>query len=305
MELEPGVDHRERSERPRLLMPDRRVPPPYPRLQLNRGQSALAAVVLLLILALVASNYAASAAQRRYTELFARTETTGNNMFYTMRETLTYVDKAERYLLGTMPRRDVQLARALLGQRLAVVDEDEQTAGDNAPASYLSALGAMDDAVQKIPPGILPADQRNAWAGIVLPRAQALSDAARRLVDSTAAQLHTDARAGNAALLQSRLIQLALLVATVVLAAALLAWVAANVARQYRGARAAVDEERNTLRRTEKNSPDSPASNVGRPGCWSGSPPAMRCPPCYSRSPNSRRRCPRVPPHGSSPAPGR
>ena len=199
----------------------------------------------------MANNYAVTAAQRRYSESFARTESAGNNMFYTLGETLTYVNEAERYLLGAASRRDVQLKRALLAQRLAVVGENGTTAGDSTSPEYRASLSSLDEAIRQMPPGILPADQRDRWAVIVLPRAQALWGASRRLADSTTAQLHTNARTSTEALLRGRLIQLVLLIATLVVGAGLLGWVAFNVARQYRGARAALDEERNTLRRTE------------------------------------------------------
>ncbi len=222
-----------------------------PRLRPTRGQLITAGILALVLIALTVTHFADSAAQNRHTEEYARTETGTNNLLYTMRETLAYVDASERYLLSVLPRRNVQLARALLGQRLAVVGENGITAGDSATAEYRTALKAMDDAVQEMPPGVLPADQRDRVAADVLPRARDLSDAGRRLVDTTAADLHTDARASDAALLRSRLTQLVLLVASLVIGAALLVWVAINVARQYRGAREALDKEGRELRETQ------------------------------------------------------
>ena len=113
MELEPGIDHRDQSSGTKTLMPTEGYLPD-PRLRLNRGQWALAVVALLMIIALVATNWAASATQRRYTETFARTESVGNNLSYTMREALSYIDESERYLLGFASRRDVQMVRAML-----------------------------------------------------------------------------------------------------------------------------------------------------------------------------------------------
>lgn len=233
-------------------MPVERAASPDLRLRLNRGQWALAGVLLLLIIALVANNYAVTAAQRRYSESYARTETAGNNIFYTMGETLTYVNEAQRYLLESASRRDVQLKRALLAQRLAVVGENGRTAGDSTSPEYRDSLTALDEAMRQVPPGILPSDQRDRWTAIVLPPAQALREAARRLADTTTAQLHTNARTSTESLLRGRLIQLALLIASLVVGALLLGWVAFNVARQYRDARATLDADRNTLRNTQQ-----------------------------------------------------
>ena len=101
---------------------------PKPRLRLNRGQQALAAVLVLLLVAVLVSTIQASATQREHTRLRAGTESAGND-FSTVRETRNYVEHAERYLLGGATRRDVQVARALLGRRLQVVGTDGVTAG--------------------------------------------------------------------------------------------------------------------------------------------------------------------------------
>lgn len=252
MELEPGIDHRDQSSGTKTLMPTEGGTSPDPRLRLNRGQWALAVVALLMIIALVATNWAASATQRRYTETFARTESVGNNLSYTMREALSYIDESERYLLGFASRRDVQMVRAMLGRRLSVVDGQGIPVGDSVPPEFRASLTALDDAIGQMPPGVLPVGERERWATIVLPRTEALSEAARHLADSTAAQLHTDARASNSALLRSRFINLVLLIATLLVGAALLAWVAADVGRQYRAARRALDQERQELQATKK-----------------------------------------------------
>ena len=225
---------------------------PGPRLRLNRGQSILAVVLGLLLLVLVVSSFQSSADQREHTETFARTETASTNTFFTMRETLAYLDQSDRYLLGVAPRRNVQLARALLGQRLQVVGADGMTAGDAATPEYRSALSAMDDAIEQVPSGVLPADQRDHWAALLLPKAQTLAEETRRLADATASGLHEKGRVSDEELLRGRRLQLVLLVSALVVGAVLLWWVTANVARQYRRARTALDAERQALRDTQE-----------------------------------------------------
>lgn len=232
-------------------MPTPRVDAPDLRLRLNRGQWAMVALLALLIGALIVNNYAVTAEHRRYSEAVARTETAGNNMFYTLSETLSYVDEFDRYLLGIASRRDVQLKRALLAQRLAVVGANGMTAGDSTSPEYRARLSELDDALRQVPPGILPADQRDNWGRIVLPRSEALSETSRRMADSATAELHMDARSSSQNLLEGRIIQLGLLLATLAVAAVLLGWVAVNVVRQYRGGRAALDRERTALQRSE------------------------------------------------------
>ncbi len=223
----------------------------FPQLRPTRGQLVLAAILTLLLGALVTTNYLEEHALRRYTETYARTETSSNNMLYTMRETLAYTDAADRYVSGAVPRRTVQVARALLAQRLSVMGENGLTAGQTAPPSYRDALQAMDDAVTNIPPGTLPPDRRESVATVILPTSSALSDEARRLLDTTASRIHSEARDSNAALLRGRLTQLILLVTTLLVAAILIVWVAVNVRRQYLKARIALDDDERALRATQ------------------------------------------------------
>ena len=156
--------------------------PTLPRFRLTRGQLALSVFLVLILITLVTTQVKDSAAQRQHTEVYARTETATTNMLYTTRETLAYVDAAERYVLGVSPRRNAQLARALLGQRLSVVGDDGTTAGDSLTPEYRDALAALDGAIAQLPPGVLSADQRGDTANSILPKAQALSDAGRHVV---------------------------------------------------------------------------------------------------------------------------
>ncbi|MCB1290031.1 MAG: response regulator [Mycobacterium sp.] len=206
---------------------------------------------MLLILGLVAENYTVTARQRSYSEASARTETTTNNVFYSLSESLSYINESQRYLLGKASRRDVQLKRALLAQRMAVVDQDGMTVAESGSPEFRATLGALDEAIAQVPPGILPADQRERWAAIILPRSEALWRASRRLADSTIAVPHSEARTSSGELLRSRFLQSALLVASLMVATVLLGWVAANFRRQYRSARAALDRQRKTLQSTE------------------------------------------------------
>ena len=156
MELEPRVDRGDQPGQPRLLMPARQIPSIGPRLTLNRGQRALAFILLLLLITLLIVSFRASAAQREHNAMRARTEIASHNAFYTVRDTLSTPNEAERYLLGGTTRRAVQVTRALLGQRLQVLGTDGVTAGDAATPAYRSALSAMDDAIRQVPAGVLP-----------------------------------------------------------------------------------------------------------------------------------------------------
>lgn len=224
---------------------------PKPRLRLNRGQQALAAVLVLLLVAVLVSTIQASATQREHTRLRAGTESAGND-FSTVRETRNYVEHAERYLLGGATRRDVQVARALLGRRLQVVGTDGVTAGDATPPEYRSALAAMDDALSQVPPGFVPAADHHRWADFLLPKARALSDEARILEVATLDDVLASKNLSEHDVLRDLRLQLGLLIAALVAAAVLFSWLAANVARQYNRARRALEGERQALQNTQE-----------------------------------------------------
>ncbi len=224
---------------------------PGPQLRLSRGQRALAALVVVLIICLILENSVVTARHRSYSETFTRTESSTADTFYAMNEALSYVNETQRYLLGSVSRRDVQLKRALLAQRLGVVDQNGRTAGDSASAEFHAALNSLDDMIRQVPPGVLPVDQRPHWAALVVPRTEELGRASRRYADNAGSALHADEGARSGELLQSRLLELLLLVATLAAAAVLLAWVAVNVRRQYQSAHTALEAERMALQRTE------------------------------------------------------
>ncbi len=223
-----------------------------PRLTLNRGQRALAFILLLLLITLLIISFRASAAQREHTAMRVRTEAASHNAFYTVRDTLSFTNEAQRYLLGETSRRTVQVARALLGQRLQVVGPDGLTAGDAATPAYRSALSAMDDVMRQVPAGVLPADERARWADVVVPRTYALAEATRALSSGTPDDPHHGDGVTEEDLMRGRVIQLAVLITALVVAGVLLWWVAANVARQYRRARQTLEEDRLALRDTQE-----------------------------------------------------
>jgi hypothetical protein len=86
------------------------------RLTLNRGQRALAFILLLLLITLLIVSFRASSGQREHSAIRARTEVASHNAFYTVRDTHSYTNEAQRYPLGDASRRTVQVARALLAQ---------------------------------------------------------------------------------------------------------------------------------------------------------------------------------------------
>ena len=216
------------------MISDQWLTPPGPRLTLNRGQQVVAAVLVLLLIALVVVGIQSSAQQRALTHHNARSEAVSTNTFFTVRDSLTYVEQAQQYLLGVVPRRDVQVARALLAQRLGVIAANGLTAAEAATPEYRWALTALDSVIAEAPPGVLPADERAGGPARSCPEPKCSRRRRMRWPPVARPACTASIAWPSRACLRGGVIQLTMLIAALVLAAALLWWVAANVVRQYR-----------------------------------------------------------------------
>ena len=57
---------------------------------------------------------------------------------------------------GLIPKRDVEIARAFLAQRLSVINADGTSTGQRAAPEYVQALRISDEILASAPSGILP-----------------------------------------------------------------------------------------------------------------------------------------------------
>lgn len=113
-------------------------------------------VGLFAILALLGfSSRDASRSALRQSQVLTSVETPATSIIFTQRETLVYATRLAQWSSGAIPRRDVQIARALLAQRLQVVDSTNTSVGATASAEYWSAIKATDALVASTHPGVL------------------------------------------------------------------------------------------------------------------------------------------------------
>ena len=82
------------------------------------------------------------------------------NMVITQRESLVFAVAFEQWLGGTITRRDLQIRRAILAQRLVVRDDVGVTNGTRIGSEYFKALDVLDNYMEEAVPGILPLDDR-------------------------------------------------------------------------------------------------------------------------------------------------
>jgi len=81
--------------------------------------------------------------------VFSSAETTASAVIFTQRESLAYSTNYALWLAGSVTKRDVQISRAILAQRLNVIDIENETMGSRLEPALLNALKASDDLIDQ------------------------------------------------------------------------------------------------------------------------------------------------------------
>jgi len=217
------------------------------RLRPRTGQVVLAALVVGLLMGLAFLGVRQAADTQARSDALAGTEAARTNIVYTMRESLALEVLSERYLAGEVTRRDVQIGRALLGQRLSVIGNDGRSAGDDTPQAYRDALFALDAQLQRIPAGLLPAGDRPALSATFDPALDEFGRQARHLVDLDNVTFRTESRDEAERLVALNIWESVLLVAALAGAIGLALWFFRDVRRYFRRVDAAITQEREGL----------------------------------------------------------
>ncbi len=203
------------------------------RLRLNAGQIALLVMLVALLAGLIGTLVAAQEDAVRHTDTATRTESSSTNALYVMRETLNYSLAVQQYLLGAETRRSVQISRALLAQRLSIVDENGKSASAAAGPGYAEALDKLDQLVATFPAGTLPQYRREGLTEQLHPALDGIESVARHLVDDSTSTIRQQARAYDAQLVQTRVLELLLLIASLIVGAVLVTWVGLSLRREH------------------------------------------------------------------------
>jgi signal transduction histidine kinase len=93
--------------------------------------------------------------------VFSSTETTASSIIFTQRETFAYSTKYALWLAGSTTKREVQIARALLTQRLNVIDAGNTTMGSRLEPDFVAALKSSDVLLENSSEGYLPEASAN------------------------------------------------------------------------------------------------------------------------------------------------
>lgn len=154
------------------------------RVKVTKNQYLLATIALISLLLLGLSSILESRSAGDRTQMLSDIETPAASIIFTQRETLVYSTRLALWSNGGTTRRDVQIARALLAQRLAVIDSSGRTMGSRANQAYWGALRKADAIVAAAPMGVLPESMHPAINEKLLPVIDQIVEQARALVVS-------------------------------------------------------------------------------------------------------------------------
>ena len=152
------------------------------RFRVSRGQKTLAFIAFLSFLALSFSIIVTNKSSIAESKSLTSAEAPAASIIFTQRETLVYTIRLAQWLDQQIPRREVQIARALLAQRLAVINLDGKSVGQAAPPEFLKALFTTDSIVDSSAPGILSGVEHTKLTRQLNPEIEGLISQARTLV---------------------------------------------------------------------------------------------------------------------------
>lgn len=226
-----------------MLTKFKRKKPQTRLIQFSFWQVALSYIVLVVLIILSYSTFSASRASSNQRQILTNAEAPAASIIFTQRETLVYTTKLAEWTNGNLTRREVQIARALLAQRLAVIDSTGSSVGSRAVPKFFDDLRLADAIVQNAPADFLPSSLHAQIGLKIHPIIDDIMENARDLIVSY--QQSVDQQT-NALIVNHEKIarnNLLLLYLFISLMALLVAWVSVTFARQYRSVRSQIQEE--------------------------------------------------------------
>lgn len=203
-------------------------------LSLQWGQVVLAVGVLGVLGALLVSSIAAVGVHERELQGLYSEEGDGTAMTFVQRESFGVVLELDDWARGDAVARDVQIARALLGQRLQVMTASGSSTFELTDQPYRDALIAVDEVVRSLDD--LPRDQRltlRSEADEVVDSFEVRTRELSVVFQTITRKNATEAIEGRAVVEQ---LQSTLAIVVVIMGVALAGWLAADLRVAYRRA---------------------------------------------------------------------
>ena len=220
------------------------------KFQITRGQYLLAILALFSLIGMGVSFIADSNTTVEQANVLSDVETPAASIIFTQRETLVYATRLAQWSNGGIPRREVQIARNLLAQRLAVIDSSGMSMGERADTGYWSAIKQSDAIVAASQPGILPESDHAIVNSQLAPVIDAILAESRQLVVDYQRSVDDKVMKNAQDAAQRERVILFFFYAFLLLSGIFLAWNARTNFKNYRIARAAIEAESQRLDET-------------------------------------------------------
>lgn len=207
-------------------------------------------MVNLIILA--ASTFASSDQATEERNVFTSAQTTASSIIFTQRESLAYTTRYSLWLAGLVPKRDVEISRAILAQRLNVIDIENLSMGARLDPEFIEALRLSDSLLAVSPDGFLP----RANAEPIKEQAQAfittILGASRTLVVAYQQELDSHLIAVAEKRQSESFRNLALLISLMILTTIFIGWGGLRFLRQVKKTQIFIDKEYEALELSRK-----------------------------------------------------
>lgn len=218
------------------------------RYRIATGQKILAFIVLLTFIALSSSIIVKNNASIDEAKRLTAADTPASATIFTQQESLVYAVRLTQWIDRQIPRREVQIARALLAQRLAVVNSDGESLGQEVPKGYLEAVRTIDGIVSQSNPGVLSATNQARLIKVLNPQIEILISESRMFITTyqlaVNAQLVSNAKKSRAL----DLVSLLLLILFIVISVIEMGWISLTSLAQFRDNRNFINSESKRLK---------------------------------------------------------
>ena len=225
--------------------------------RLTIGQGVLLAAILINLVSLGYTTITSSERAVKQAAIVTQAESTSSSIIFTQREALVYTTKLSQWASGTITRRDIQIARALLAQRMSVVDVGGKSMGQRATPEFLAALESSDRLVSSAPTGYLPESLEREYSTKATPIISEITDHARKLIVEYQHDLDAQFRKAATDRANSARTNLILLYLLVTLTSAFLLWAAIDFRRKYLFAKETIISEQIVLNSAREELADS------------------------------------------------
>lgn len=222
------------------------------RFRLSWGQKLLGALMIISLIAFGITTFVTSRQSISQAQILSKVEAPASSIIFTQRETLVYVARFSEWLAGSVDRRTVQIARALLAQRLNVIDADGTQVGSRLNPLFLASLRDSDQLLATAPSGILSDNLRSHFLTRSKPIIDSILLNSRALIESYQHAVDTQVRQQVVVRERGARINLGLLIWLIAINLILFFWVGYTTRNQYRRGRRAIREENRVLLQTRE-----------------------------------------------------